>query len=221
MVKKTQRKRSTSRKRSRRTAPLPEKQWDMPAGFHSDKSDVACNYQSKINAKVPNAKCQMKRIPAKETLEMSKDNWTKSRATLLITAFLIPGAAPLPTAETSSPQDQDQVEVIPASRTATSTEPLRGMAPPPVSLAPRRKIKRIRLNPNVLVSLAPAPRDPVLQSSVSRPRRTSRRAETPVRGKNLEGIGDGFKGPQGAFLVHGAPPDTSGAVGDTQIRSVR
>lgn len=132
-----------------------------------------------------------------------------------MSAFLIPSNAPLPTAETSSPQDQDQVEVIPASRTATSTE-LRGMAPPPVSLAPRRKIKRIRLNPNVLVSLAPAPRDPVLQSSVSRPRRTSRRAEAPVRGKNLEGIGDGFKGPQGAFLVHGAPPDTSGAVGDTQ-----
>lgn len=41
MLKKTQRKRSTSRKRSRKTAPLPEKQWDMPAGFHSDESDVA------------------------------------------------------------------------------------------------------------------------------------------------------------------------------------
>jgi hypothetical protein len=120
-----------------------------------------------------------------------------------------------------SPQDQ-RVEVVPASKVITSTEPLRGMAPPPVSLAGVREKKRIRLNPNVLVSLGPSPRDPVLQSTVPRQRATSgRRAptirrETPVPGQSIEGIGADFTGPQGSFTVHGAPPDTSGAVGDTQ-----
>ena len=124
------------------------------------------------------------------------------------------------TAEISVAQDPDQVEVVEASRNATSTETLRGMPPPTVSLGAVREKKRIRLNPNVLVSLGPARRDPVLQSSVRRGRQAvsprSRRAQTPVPGKNLEGIGDGFRGPQGTFSVHGAPPDTSGAVGDTQ-----
>lgn len=120
------------------------------------------------------------------------------------------------------PQDQGQVEVVPASKTATSTEPLRGMPPPPVSLAGVREKKKIHLNPNVEVSLGPAPRDPALQSSVA-PRRPSRRRrapsaqrELPTPGKNFEGIGRNFSGPQGSFSVHGAPPDTSGAVGDTQ-----
>ena len=124
------------------------------------------------------------------------------------------------TAEISVAQDQGQVEVVEASRMATSTEALRGLPPPTVSLGAVREKKQIHLNPNVLVSLGPARRDPVLQSSVRRTRQAatprSRRAQTPVPGKNLEGIGDGFRGPQGTFSVHGAPPDTSGAVGDTQ-----
>ena len=116
---------------------------------------------------------------------------------------------------------QEQVEVIAASRTATSTESLRGMPPPTVSLGAVRAKKPIRLNPNVLVSLGPARRDPVLQSSVSRRRPASRaprgaEVQTPIPGKNLEGIGEGFRGPQGEFSVQTAPPDTSGAVGTTQ-----
>jgi hypothetical protein len=125
-------------------------------------------------------------------------------------------------ANLATPQGQDQVEVVPATKIATSTEPLRGMAPPPVSLGAVREKKRIRLNPNVTVSLGPARRDPVLQSSVAPRRAATRRSapsarrETPVPGKSIEGIGSNFTGPQGSFSVHGAPPDTTGAVGDTQ-----
>jgi hypothetical protein len=123
-------------------------------------------------------------------------------------------------AETRLLQDPAQVEVVPASRVVTSTDVLRGMPPPTVSLGELRAKKRIRLNPNVLVSLGPATRDPVLQSSVGPRRRASRaprpRALTPISGKNLEGLGAGFRGPQGEFSVQTAPPDTSGAVGTTQ-----
>jgi hypothetical protein len=139
---------------------------------------------------------------------------------LLTSGLVISIYNPSHTAETYFLQDAEQVEVIPASRTATSTESLLGMAPPPVTLGAVRTKKPIRLNPNVLVSLGPARRDPVLQSSVSRSRPPSRapraRAQTPVPGKNLEGLGDGFRGPQGEFSVQTAPPDTSGAVGTTQ-----
>lgn len=119
-------------------------------------------------------------------------------------------------------QDQGQVEVVPASKIATSTEPLRGMPPPTVSLGGVREKKRIRLNPNVLVSLGPARKDPLLQSSVAprqptvRGGRRAARRETPVPGMSIEGIGSNFTGPQGTFTIHGVPPDTSGSVGDTQ-----
>jgi hypothetical protein len=125
-------------------------------------------------------------------------------------------------ANLAPPQNQDQVEVVPASKVTTSTESLRGMAPPPVTLGAVRQKKRVHLNPNVLVSLGPARRDPVLQSSVARRRRAARqrtraaRRETAVPGKSIEGIGNNFTGPQGAFAVNTAPPDTTGAVGDTQ-----
>jgi hypothetical protein len=139
---------------------------------------------------------------------------------LLLSGLLISIYNPSRKAETRLFQDPEQVEVIAASRIATSTEPLRGMPPPTVSLGAVRTKKPIRLNPNVLVSLGPARRDPVLQSSVSRRRPASRarraRAQRPVPGKNLEGIGAGFRGPQGEFSVETSPPDTSGAVGTTQ-----
>src|SRR6266566_857814 len=35
-------------------------------------------------------------------------------------------------------------------------------------------------------------------------------------GLNFDGLGVGFSGPQGTFSVNGVPPDTNGAVGDTQ-----
>lgn len=36
-------------------------------------------------------------------------------------------------------------------------------------------------------------------------------------GANLLGVGTGFTGPQGSFTDNAAPPDTNGAVGDTQV----
>ncbi len=82
---------------------------------------------------------------------------------LLVSGLLISVYNPSRTAETRHLQDPEQVEVIAASRIATSTEVLRGMPPPTVSLGAVRAKKPIRLNPNVLVSLGPARRDPVLQ----------------------------------------------------------
>ncbi|WP_267225534.1 hypothetical protein [Dyella silvae] len=38
----------------------------------------------------------------------------------------------------------------------------------------------------------------------------------PTAGSGVEGVGNGFSGPQGTFTVNSAPPDTNGAVGATQ-----
>src|SRR6266481_4656876 len=35
-------------------------------------------------------------------------------------------------------------------------------------------------------------------------------------GMNFDGVGVGFSGPQGPFIVNGVPPDPNGAAGDTQ-----
>lgn len=123
-------------------------------------------------------------------------------------------------AHLAMPQDE-QVEVVQASAVATSTVPLRGTPPDAVSLDAVREKKRIRLNPNRLVILGPGTKDPVLQSTVGPVRRSTRRAptrrrETPRPGMNFEGIGQGFGRAPNQFRVHGAPPDTTGAVGDTQ-----
>lgn len=124
-------------------------------------------------------------------------------------------------AHPATPQD-DQVEVVQAAAVATSTEPLLGTPPDPVSLDAVRDKKRIRLNPNRLVILGPGTTDPVLQSTVASTRRSTgrrapaRRREVPVPGMNFEGIGQGFGQAPNQFSVHGVPPDTTGAVGETQ-----
>ncbi|MFC4764677.1 hypothetical protein [Dyella koreensis] len=38
----------------------------------------------------------------------------------------------------------------------------------------------------------------------------------PTLGSGVDGVGNGFSGPQGTFTVNSAPPDTNGAVGATQ-----
>jgi len=38
----------------------------------------------------------------------------------------------------------------------------------------------------------------------------------PTLGSGVDGVGNGFSGPQGSFTVNSAPPDTNGAVGATQ-----
>lgn len=139
---------------------------------------------------------------------------------VLSASLMISTHTPRTNSAIAGPPQLGQVEVIPASRVATSTRPLRGMPPFPVSLGGRRETKRIRLNPNVLVSLAPVGRDPVLQSSATRRTPSSgpsgAAGEMPVAGTSIEGVGNGFSGPQGDFAVNSEPPDTSGAVGDTQ-----
>ncbi|MEO7756471.1 MAG: hypothetical protein ABIS07_07815 [Dokdonella sp.] len=51
--------------------------------------------------------------------------------------------------------------------------------------------------------------DPVVQSLASF-------ISAPVLGGSVEGVGQGFVGPQSTFVVNSAPPDTNGAVGATQ-----
>jgi hypothetical protein len=51
--------------------------------------------------------------------------------------------------------------------------------------------------------------DPVVQSTVG----LSLPISTPT---SILGVGEGFKGPNGSYSVNVAPPDTNGAVGDTQ-----
>lgn len=142
---------------------------------------------------------------------------------LLLSAIVFVVASNRKTTASRVPPQEGQVEVIPATKSGTSTESLRGIPPAPVSLGGVREKKRIRLNPNVEVSLGPAPKDPVLQATVrrARPAKTKKAKkkapEMAVPGKSIEGIGANFSGPQGSFSVHGAPPDTSGAVGDTQF----
>lgn len=53
------------------------------------------------------------------------------------------------------------------------------------------------------------PNDGALQMSPSG-------AFAPVAGSGVDGVGNGFSGPQGVFTVNSAPPDTNGAVGATQ-----
>ena len=164
---------------------------------------------------------------------MTKQNkWTKfinvldGRSLLLLTLALFaftgcprqPGTATTATPASlisadNVPQNPDQAEVIPAAKVATSTEPLRGMAPPTVNLAGLRRKKQVHLNPNVLVSLGAAKADPVLQSSAAAVQPSTK----PSVGKNIPGLGGKFKGPQGDFQMESTPPDTSGAVGETQF----
>ena len=53
------------------------------------------------------------------------------------------------------------------------------------------------------------PTDGAVQSSTSG-------VAAPIAGSGVEGVGNGFSGPQGTFTVNSAPPDTNGAVGATQ-----
>jgi len=59
---------------------------------------------------------------------------------------------------------------------------------------------------------APAPRDPVVQSSAS--------TAVPTASSSILGVGNGFTGPAGSFTVNSAPPDTNSAVGPNAIVEV-
>ncbi|MDQ1593245.1 MAG: hypothetical protein QOG71_3872 [Pyrinomonadaceae bacterium] len=116
-----------------------------------------------------------------------------------------------PAAAGASPAPPAPVEVTAAARVRTSTVPVRSFLPV-AELSGGREIKRIRLNPNVLVNLAPPAPDPALQSTTTFPARQT----PPV--VNVDGVSQGFKRrPQDpGHVVRTMPPDTVGAVGTTQ-----
>jgi hypothetical protein len=119
---------------------------------------------------------------------------------------------PSPSSTSGESENQEQAEVVAAANVATSDEPLTSIPPELVNLAGKHEKKKIHLNPNVLVSLGPAKPDPALQP----PAPVSSPAPAPP-GKNIPALGSQFKGPQGNFNVQSAPPDTTGAVGETQF----
>ncbi len=116
--------------------------------------------------------------------------------------------------------------VIAATKQDTAQQPLRALQPT-VSLAAGFVKKPYHANPHATVSLAPPKRDPLLQGAPVGPKaRTGAAAPAPAApqkavqvtiGKSFDGIGAGFHGPGGTFQVRNAPPDTNGAVGETQF----
>jgi hypothetical protein len=121
------------------------------------------------------------------------------------------GSNMMPAAAGAAPALPAPVEVLAAARVRTSTVPVRNFLPV-VNLG-GRETRPIRLNPNILVNLAPPAPDPALQSTTTFPAR-----QTPP-GVNVDGVSQGFKRrPQDPPLAVGTmPPDTVGAVGTTQF----
>jgi len=116
--------------------------------------------------------------------------------------------------------------VIAATKQDTAQQPLRALQPT-VSLAAGFVKKPYHANPHATVSLAPPKRDPLLQGAPVGPKAgTGAAAPAPAAPqkavqvtieKSFDGIGAGFHGPGGTFQVRSAPPDTNGAVGETQF----
>jgi hypothetical protein len=84
---------------------------------------------------------------------------------------------------------------------------LRGVMPKPDDSS--RAAHEIPVRPVPLIDGPGTPNDSVVQGS------TSPFVST-IPGLGVDGIGQGFTGPQGTFTVNAAPPDTNGAVGATQ-----
>jgi hypothetical protein len=106
-------------------------------------------------------------------------------------------------------------EVIAPIKSDTSPE-LRSIRPEPRNPAAAifRRVHPVRLNPNrqapAAAALAVTLPDPVLQSLPGP-------TVDVTLGQGFDGVGDAFSGPQGSFVIEGAPPDTVGAVGETQF----
>src|SRR6267143_4164624 len=116
--------------------------------------------------------------------------------------------------------------VITATKHDTAQQPLRALQPT-VSLAAGFVKKPYHPNPHATVNLAPPKRDPLLQGTAAagKPRKGAaapapsvpKKAVQVTMGQSFDGIGAGFHGPGGTFQVRNAPPDTNGAVGQTQF----
>src|ERR1041384_2536396 len=84
--------------------------------------------------------------------------------------------------------------------------PLRTIPPMP-DLRPPRELSLGRVHPNGPVSTSP---DSAIQS-------TAGPLIGVTAGLNFLGLGNGFVGPAGSFIVNSAPSDSNGAVGATQF----
>src|SRR5690349_17119127 len=106
------------------------------------------------------------------------------------TAQAAPGGIPgAPGAEVSAETHHDH------------SKPLRDIAPAKPTEKEKEE-KRVKELPLLMGGLL----DPVVQISAGS-------ASAPIAGAGFEGVGQGFRGPQGTFSVNSAPPDTNGAVG--------
>src|SRR6266446_5970018 len=104
-----------------------------------------------------------------------------------------------------------EIEVIPADRNDVSA-PLWSMQSPALSASAAQQVPRVIPLGQIPLPQAPLAAtqiDPVLQSSAAA-------LVSVATDKNFDGVGQGFSGPQGTFFVNLAPPDTNGAVGETQ-----
>jgi fibronectin type 3 domain-containing protein len=120
-------------------------------------------------------------------------------ATLFVLVFLLPWSS------ASGQSVQGPPEVSPAVRHDVSP-PLRDI-PPLVDRRPPHEVFLGRIHPSGPLSSSA---DTVVQSSAGP-------AVATTAGLGFDGVGNGFVGPQGAFTVNAAPPDTNGAVGATQF----
>ena len=109
-------------------------------------------------------------------------------------------------ASAAPPADIGPLEVGPAV-SHDFLPSLRGVMPKPEDMS--RAPRELPTRPLPMLDGPGQPADPVVQSS------TSPFVST-LPGLGIDGVGQGFVGPQGAFTVQYAPPDTNGAVGATQ-----
>lgn len=88
---------------------------------------------------------------------------------------------------------------------------LRAAVPPPQPLLRAPRVRRVLPIP-LPAQAAPAAETAAVQSASF--------GAAPTLGGSVDGVGEGFVGPQGAFNVQYAPPDTIGAAGATQYVQV-
>src|SRR5947209_4621175 len=105
----------------------------------------------------------------------------------------------------------DSAEVTPAVRHDT-LHSLRGVMPRPDDFS--RSPVSHPARPLPWLDGPGNPQDGALQSSADYS------VAAPTLGGSVDGVGQGFSGPQGIFSVQYAPPDTVGAVGATQYVQV-
>jgi hypothetical protein len=122
-------------------------------------------------------------------------------AAVFIAAFACPAAS-----IAAPPADNGPPDVSPAV-SHDFLPSLRGVMPRPDDSSRAPRILPVRPLPTA--DGPGQPDDPVVQS-------TTGPFVGTISGLGVDGVGQGFSGPQGTFTVNAAPPDTNGAVGATQ-----